>query len=501
MNNENADNILNTLENVNSVQPAEQLVEQHTEQPTEQLTKQLVEQHTEQPTEQPAEQHTEQPAEQHTEQPAEQHTEQPTEQPAEQNISADDFVNYLNSLWSSENQFTRTLNDIVLDNNISNDILKNFKKIIEDKYNSIKVIGNFNYTNKLEKEVRLKKNELNKDDIKNTYIAYRDLLYHGKINNVTMNKINKVYISEKLKDTNKDKNDVKNYRFIQVHSKPLKLIDRLWCLRVYGLIKNLDTSIFKSNLLKGMTDSTINVADENTKSIDNVILIDIEKAFDSCDYSIIEDLLKSSLQRKSNETIATHLTKQYMYILRERELYFKEKKINYHKGLPTGFPSSNMVFSLVMDEIIHRWRNETEGMFEIGKDFKLNIYVDDIYIKLLNVSIKDPLVITLIDTLHNYKFKVNFEKCKADEKLKLEFFTNLCETDMYLGIPFTRDIKKYSDLLLKRYGNNETYKSIYDKLKQETHPDKKQIFGFFNYKLKPLMKEIDLIQFIEKNLI
>ena len=421
--------------------------------------------------------------------------------PEEQNILANDFVNYLNSLWASENQFTRTLNDIVLDNNVSNDVLENFKKMVEDRYDSIKVMGNFNYTNKLEKEVRLKKNELSKDDIKTTYIAYKDLICHGKINNVTMNKINKVYISEKIKDSNKDKNDVRNYRFIQVHSKPLKLIDRLWCLRVYGLIKNLDTSIFKSNLLKGMTDSTIVVADENTKSRNNVILIDVEKAFDSCDFTVVEDLLKSSLQRKSNEAIATHLTKQYMYILKERELFFKDKKINYQKGLPTGFPSSNMVFSLIMDEIIYRWKNQNQGLFEIGKDFKLNIYVDDIYIKLFNNGIKDPLVITLVDTLHHYKFKVNFEKCKADEKLDLDFFTNLEETDMYLGIPFTRDIKKYSDLLLKRYGNNETYNSIYEKLKQSDHTDRKQIFGFFNYKFKPLMKDEELINFIEKHLV
>ena len=362
-------------------------------------------------------------------------------------------------------------------------------------------MGNFNYTNKLEKEVRLKKNELSKDDLKDTYIAFKNLLCHGKVNNVTMNKINKVFISEKVKDPNKNINDVKNYRFIQVHSKPLKLLDRLWCLRVFKAIKTLDTNIFKSNLLKGMTDSTINVADENTKSRENVILIDIEKAFDSCDYGIIENLINSSLSRKTTPQLAKNITNQYMYILRERELYFKDKKVNYQKGLPTGFPSSNMVFSLIMDEIIYRWQNENKGLFELGKDFKLNIYVDDIYIKLININIKDPLVITLIDTLHDHGFKVNFEKCKADEKLQLEFFTNLEESDMYLGIPFTRDIKKYSDLLLKKYGNNETYQSIYDKLKQTNHNDRKQIFGFFNYKFKPLLNNDELVSFIEKHLI
>jgi hypothetical protein len=279
------------------------------------------------------------------------------------------------------------------------------------------------------------------------------------------------------------------------------LLDRLWCLRIYDFINTLDTSIFKSNLIKGLTSSTIVVADENTKDRNNVILIDLEKAFDSCDYNIVEDLLFSSLKRRVTETLANSLTQQYLYILKQRELYFKDKKVDYKKGLPTGFPSSNVVFSLLMDEVIFRWKTNNEHIFTIGQDFKLNIYVDDIYIKLLNNEVKDIIVLTLIDTLHKYKFKVNFEKCKADINLGLEFFSELKETDMYLGIPFTRDIKTYTDIILKKFGGNETYQTIYDKLKLEDHPDKKKIFGYFNYKLKPLMKDQELLSFIEKNLI
>ena len=416
-------------------------------------------------------------------------------------LTSDDYINYLNSLWSSENDIEKDANELKPLTNISNEVLEKFKKSIEEKYNDIRVLGNFSYTNKLEKEVRLKKNELSKDDIKISYIAMNDLYRYNIINTETMNKINKVFISEKIKDVNKNKMDLTNYRFIQVHSKPLKLIDRLWCLRVFSIVKELDTSIFKSNLLKGMTDSTIKVADENTKDRNNVILIDIAKAFDSCEYDIIEDLIESSLARKTTLKLAESLTKQYMYILKNRNLFFKDKQINYKKGLPTGFPSSNIVFSLIMDEIIHRWKFMTKDFFTVGKDFKINIYVDDIYLKIINQNIKDTLVITLVDTLQSFKLKVNFEKCKADSKLNLNFFTELEETDMYLGIPFTRDIKKYTDLMLKKYGNNETYKSIYDKLKSDNHPERKQIVGFFNYKLKPLMKGEELIDFIEKYLV
>jgi hypothetical protein len=416
------------------------------------------------------------------------------------------FVNYLNNLWSNSKPFTRTSNTILL-TIISNKYLQKFKKIIIEKYNFIKNISNFNYMNKLEKKTRLAKNELSNSDFYNTYIAYNNLLCYNKINNKTMNKINKVLLVKKIKDPSKDINNVKNYRFLQVHSKPLKLIDRLWCCRITNIIKNLDTTIFISNLVKGMNDATIMAADNNTRSIENVILIDIEKAFDSCDYTIIEELLKSNLSRNSNHIIAENLTKQYMYILKEREIFFDNKKINYQKGLPVGLPSSNLVFSLIIDEIIFRWKNQNEHLFEIGKDFKLNIYVDDIYIKLFNLNIKDSVIITLIDILKMYGFTVNFDKCKADKNLNIKIFGNLEETDMYLGIPFTRDIKTYTDLILKKYKLDKSYKSIYDKLKKDKHPEKKKILGFFNYKFKPLINKYNdngnqtLISFFEKYLI
>jgi hypothetical protein len=78
---------------------------------------------------------------------------------------------------------------------------------------------------------------------------------------------------------------------------------------------------------------------------------------------------------------------------------------------------------------------------------------------------------------------------------------------MYLGIPFTRDIKTYTDLMLKKYKLDKSYKSIYVKLKKDTHPEKKKILGFFNYKFKPLINKYNengnqtLISFFEKYLI
>jgi hypothetical protein len=320
-----------------------------------------------------------------------------------------------------------------------------------------------------------------------------------------MNSINKVRIYSKIKDTNKSSLNVTNYRFLQDHSKEMKLLDRLWCLKIIELVKSLDKTIFKSSLAKDMDSSVVETADLNTRSRENVVLIDIEKAFDSCDFEVVEKLLQRNLSRKIGDKLGLELTQEYLYLIKQRIVCFKDKQIMFKKGIPTGLPSSNIIFSLLMEEILIEWQNESKELFSINKDFILNIFVDDIYLKLINLSIKDIIVKTLIDKISFYKFRVNFEKCKADENLKLEFFTNLHESDYYLGIPFTRDLKFYTDIVLKKYNNlnnnMDTYSILYNKL-VEKHDDSKAIFGYFNYKLKPMMKNNEnLIIFFEKYLI
>jgi hypothetical protein len=72
-------------------------------------------------------------------------------------------------------------------------------------------------------------------------------------------------------------------------------------------------------------------------------------------------------------------------------------------------------------------------------------------------------IITLIDTdydsLEVTSYLESLFQLVFVRILQLEFFTNLEESDLYLGIPFTRDIRKYTEIILKRYGN-ETYKEL-----------------------------------------
>jgi hypothetical protein len=140
-----------------------------------------------------------------------------------------------------------------------------------------------------------------------------------------------------------------------------------------------------------------------------------------------------------------------MYVIRQRVIYYKNAKVNYKKGIPTGMPSSNIVFSLLMDGIIDEWLAENTNKFKINDDFILNVYVDDIYLKIINLDLKEFVINSLINIIKKYKFNINLQKCKADENLKLNNFSKLEEHDLYLGIPFTRNVKKFTDLTLNQY--------------------------------------------------
>ena len=133
----------------------------------------------------------------------------------------------------------------------------------------------------------------------------------------------------------------------------------------------------------------------------------------------------------------------------------------------------------------------------INVDFKINVYIDDIYIKILNTQKSNEIVNSLIAILGKYELKINNEKFKADPSLNLDSHLNeLKETDLYLGIPFTRDITKYGDVILKelnkKYDTQFTWNQIYDILNQANDVDYKHVLGYISYKLRPFFNSSDL---------
>jgi len=265
----------------------------------------------------------------------------------------------------------------------------------------------------------------------------------------------------------------------------------LWCIDLINSCgTNLpDKNIYKANLVKAFNGSIIETAVENTKSIDAVVLLDISKAFDSLEWDILEQLLKTNLSRKTSPEKAQELVDQYMTIMKNRKLYYNNNLITISKGIPTGLPSSNLVFTLVLEEILFRWF--TKYNYKNYEDFIMSIYVDDIHMKILKKQNANKIITGLIDYLGLYKLNINISKSRVCPNLQVDLPNKLSNKDFYLGIPFTRDIELYGKLILSDFQKNKlnlSWIQIYDILCKEKSDDTtKKIIGYFNYKLNPLL--------------
>jgi hypothetical protein len=301
--------------------------------------------------------------------------------------------------------------------------------------------------------------------------------------------INDVDIFKKIKDVKGDKYDYSNHRFMMNHSDAVKIIDKMYILTINTLCNNIvNTSIYKSEAHEFILWLAIK---QTSMKYHNVILLDITKAYDNIDWCILKELLFRSYSKKVSPDVAGILVEEYMLILTNRKFKFENNQIIVKRGIPQGLPSSSFIFTLYIQEIIEEWL--AENNFKINIDFKLILYVDDVYIKILNNEYTMDIITSLIDKFEMYKLFINKKKSKADVNLNINFLEKLTDSDLYLGVPFTRNFKKYIKLILDEYNDKHedinkarfTWIDIYNNL--SNYKLKYQLFGFLRYKLGAIM--------------
>ena len=365
-----------------------------------------------------------------------------------------------------------------------------FKKQVKENLAKLREIGFRAYYNaNLEKEVNLAPKEVTSDDINKVY----DFKTMGLLTKrALMKDISHCIIYPKYKFG--ENNKPESFRYLVNHHNVIKILDRLWCIELNNKINSTpDPQIYKTSLFGTYHDAVSDVAVKNTESMESVVLLDIEKAYDSLEWDVLENLLLSNLSRKTSVENAVELVEQYMIILKNRELYYKDNLISVSKGISTGLPSSSLVFTLALEEIIHMWFETTK--YENNKDFIMNIFVDDIYLNILNKPKSKEIINSLINFLGNYQLMVNKNKSKADVNLDVDIPSKLIPSDFYLGIPFTRDLKLYGKLILSQFNNNKldmTWNEIYDELSKDSSDEnvlenQRIIIGYMGYKLKPFL--------------
>ena len=436
----------------------------------------------------------------------------------------EDIIKYLNDLWSGITLKVNNIFDnifIFFTNQIVNIFYNNSSsyniQIIENNLSKLQNLGNLYYNNKNNNDELIDILNNNFENDKKFVIEYlnsnnetrKKMLYKFDSN---QNQICICYVKSKYKHGSQNvntypPNNLENFRYFIKHHNIIKILDRLWYNNVLNnsnFMPNHD--IFIVQLQKNNEPSKlISSANNNTLSIDNVLLLDLVKAYDSVEWIILKDLLFSNFKRKMNYISSVELFEQYMIILTNRIIKYKNQIIKVSKSISTGLPSSLLVFTYILEEIFLRWLDENIYNFQINIDFILNIYVDDIYIKILNFEKKDIIINSIIQILSKYYFNISYKKSRISKNLLNNNFKELLPNDLYLGIPFTRDIPLYMSIILnecnKNYNSNYTWNQIFEILNNEiikNNKKKRKLNGYLNYKLKPILNNLNVKDFIEE---
>ena len=262
----------------------------------------------------------------------------------------------------------------------------------------------------------------------------------------------------------------------------------------------INDKLFKSFLLDPDFSQIRNLAVTNTTTLENKVILDISKAFDNIDWDTMYRLVNSNLSKKIGNKITKELLDEYIVLLNNKIIYHDNSIINIYSGIPLGLPSSTIIFHFMFEEIVLRWLNTIN---KYNKHFILNIFVDDIYFEFdefITVTEINYLITNFMNYLNKFGLNVNRDKIKISPNIYTKKFGNILkETDLYLGIPFTRNIEIYVKIILdqfdERYNSNLTWENIYNHILTNTKCSN-SLLSFFCFKIKPIVGD-----YINKNIL
>ena len=415
-----------------------------------------------------------------------------------------DMVIHLTKLWEAKKTtFGRDVNFDELPENIN---LLNFKNTLSKISDNLVFRGNFGaYDNELEKEMSLTKKSvvLDKKNCKTLYLCLNDLIKYNSIRSELFDKIKFADIF--IKHKKGDNTDPKNFRFLSNHTKIFKIIDKFWTNSLINTLEKNnalpDKSIVKNNFSREYSVSIRDLALEKVIKVSNgkkIVLLDIQKAFDSVSWTSLNELVTKNITRKIGKQYAERMMAQYMFLNTNRCILFQNNKINCYRSIATGLPSSTIVFSLLIEEIIYQWKKEVNA-----SDVIVNTYVDDMYLEFNDTSNSLFLVDSLIKFLKKYNLIINESKTKTN--IETLPYSQIEKSDCYLGLPFADNKEDYIAECVKMFNDryyNLTVDEIVDIIKNDDRKVRKEIIGFFNYKLYGLKKfeknlEIDVLNILD----
>ena len=345
---------------------------------------------------------------------------------------------------------------------------------------------------------------MNYKQSKELYLCLNDFIRYNNIRSSLFDNIK--YATIFIKHKKGDNKDPKNFRFLSNHTNCFKILDKFWTNNLIATLtrnKSLpDKKIVMNNFDRTYTVSIRDLALEKIFKFKNgskIVLLDIRKAFDSVSWNILKDLLVKNLTRKVNKKFADKIVEQYMFLNTQRCIKFKSKTIKFNKSIATGLPSSTIVFSLLIEQIIFEWMNKEKCHNQV----LINTFVDDIYLEFKDTICAFQLVESLIKYLNDNELVINSSKTKTNiDNLP---YDKINKSECYLGMPFVLNEKEYIEecifMFKDKYYDIEV-KNMIDILESKEHVKvRKELLGFFNYKFYGLKNfgknEINVLEILK----
>jgi len=243
------------------------------------------------------------------------------------------------------------------------------------------------------------------------------------------------------------------------------------------------------------------------------IMLDMSNAYNNIKYDFLAHVLNHYLSRvypddlQTAANLAVGITR-LIRLTKYWDPYIKEE-LKRNKGVPQGCPISSDLYIICMDyvfrEIIPRVNKEL-GL-QLGSDYQLQVYVDDILIEILTpLGFREaPKVLELMTNIFTgYHFKLNLAKSCATANLGAGLALPVIQPDhKYLGIYMESDPRKYLALIEEEFRNRfprnqkvHSFKEMEDNLAQvfqakngqPNHRVISMVRGKLNYRLTPFAK-------------
>jgi hypothetical protein len=243
------------------------------------------------------------------------------------------------------------------------------------------------------------------------------------------------------------------------------------------------------------------------------IMLDMSNAYNNVKYDFLVHVLTHYLSQvyADDQQMANNLATGITRLIRLTKYwdpYIKEE-LKRNKGVPQGCPISADLYIICMDyvfrEIIPRISNDL-GL-QLGKDYRLQVYVDDILIEILSANgfREANRMLELITRIFTgYHFKLNLAKSCATANLAPGLALPIIQPEhKYLGIYMESDPRKYLALVEEEFRNRfprnvkvHTFRAMEDNLAQvfqakngqPNHRVISMVRGKLNYRLTPFAK-------------